>query len=990
MSRRIKWGLVLAGVLLAGTGMQGAAPPPREAFKRADLQQAQRLRNEAYQHAQAGRFAEVLRLDGQGLSLRRRWLDEKHQMAHESQAAVERWRRLAGLPAEKQKGLGNALRRGHAGNTLYRQGRYAEAEKAHRQALAIFKEVLGERHPDTANSYNSVASCLQAQGKAAQALPLYGKALAICKEALGERHPYTAASYNNLAGCLHDQGKAAQALPLHEKALAIRKEVLGERHLDTAAGYNGVARCLHAQGRAAQALPLFEKALAIRKEALGERHPTTATCYSNVASCLQAQGKAAQALPLHEKALAISKEARGEQHLHTATSYNNVASCLWQLGRRREAVLLWQAAAPAAEASRVAASASGFDRAQFAGARFSSHAALAAGLARLGWPRSAFHHAEAALARGLLDALADGDPEAAEAVAAQQEVRRLDERLLPLLGRSDLPADQAAQRDGLVRQRRALLARVTRLAAEASQRRLLPVEAVQRHLAADEALVLWVDVERLNEHWGCVLRRQGPPMWQPLEGSGPAGAWTEQDRTLMARLYGALRAPGGGDPAALAAAFREQRLVPLAPHLGATATLPAVRRLLVVPTGALAWVPVEVLADEHEVSYVPSATLLARMREKHRALQGTALLALGDPAFDVPKARLPEPPDHGLLLAVLPGGSAARAGLRPGDVLLRYREQRLNSLEDLKNLISKERASVRVWREGKEMDARIDGGALGASVDRRRAAEAIGARRKSDLLLAQRGTGHAALPGTRWEVEAIAGLLPNTTTLLGSSASEQELDRLVAAGQLKGYRLLHLATHGEADENVPECSALILAQDRLPDALKQAQAHQKVYDGRLTVKTIRGDWQLDADLVVLSACQTALGRNLQGEGLLGFAHAFLQKGARSVVLSRWKVDDAATALLMLRFYESVLGKRKGLKSPLGRAAALQEAKAWLRTLPRKEVETLVAGLTHGEIRGTVGPAPTKKLAAKAKVPEGDRPYAHPYYWAAFVLIGDPD
>jgi CHAT domain-containing protein len=156
------------------------------------------------------------------------------------------------------------------------------------------------------------------------------------------------------------------------------------------------------------------------------------------------------------------------------------------------------------------------------------------------------------------------------------------------------------------------------------------------------------------------------------------------------------------------------------------------------------------------------------------------------------------------------------------------------------------------------------------------------------------------------------------------------------------------------------------------------------------VKSIRRDWQLDADLVVLSACRTALGRNLGGEGLLGFAQAFLQKGARSVVLSRWKVDDAATALLMLRFYENLLGKRKELAQPLGRAEALQEAKVWLRTLPRKEVETLVASLTHGEIRGTLGPAPKRKLPAKAQVPAGDRPYAHPYYWAAFVLVGDPE
>jgi CHAT domain-containing protein len=108
------------------------------------------------------------------------------------------------------------------------------------------------------------------------------------------------------------------------------------------------------------------------------------------------------------------------------------------------------------------------------------------------------------------------------------------------------------------------------------------------------------------------------------------------------------------------------------------------------------------------------------------------------------------------------------------------------------------------------------------------------------------------------------------------------------------------------------------------------------------------------------------------------------------VLSRWKVDDAATALLMLRFYENLLGNRKELAQPLGRAAALQEAKTWLRRLPRKEVETLVASLTHGEIRATIGPAPKAKVAEPARVPAGDRPYAHPFYWAAFVLVGDPE
>src|SRR5262249_45251851 len=152
---------------------------------------------------------------------------------------------------------------------------------------------------------------------------------------------------------------------------------------------------------------------------------------------------------------------------------------------------------------------------------------------------------------------------------------------------------------------------------------------------------------------------------------------------------------------------------------------------------------------------------------------------------------------------------------------------------------------------------------------------------------------------------------------------------------------------------------------------------KKVYDGHLRVGTILKDWQLDADLVVLSACQTALGKEGGGEGLLGFAQAFLQKGARSVVLSRWKVDDTATALLMVRFYENLLGKRQGLKQGMGRAEALAEAKKWLRELPRKEAQSLAVRLAGGVLRGTEKEALPVVKGKPAKLPEGDRPFAHP-------------
>ena len=109
-------------------------------------------------------------------------------------------------------------------------------------------------------------------------------------------------------------------------------------------------------------------------------------------------------------------------------------------------------------------------------------------------------------------------------------------------------------------------------------------------------------------------------------------------------------------------------------------------------------------------------------------------------------------------------------------------------------------------------------------------------------------------------------------------------------------------------------------------------------------------WDLDADLVVLSACESGLGRYAGGEGYLGFAQALFVKGARSLVLSQWKVDDKATALLMTRFYQNLLGKRPGLSKPMPKAEALHEAKQWLRNLTADEVGSELAALDRGPVR----------------------------------------
>ena len=170
------------------------------------------------------------------------------------------------------------------------------------------------------------------------------------------------------------------------------------------------------------------------------------------------------------------------------------------------------------------------------------------------------------------------------------------------------------------------------------------------------------------------------------------------------------------------------------------------------------------------------------------------------------------------------------------------------------------------------------------------------------------------------------------------------------------FRILHFATHALVDDRRPERSALVLAQIGLPDPLDVVLQGDEPVDGLITAQEIVRDWNLSADLVTLSACETALGRSVSGEGYVGLAHAFLQAGARSLLLSLWNVDDEATARLMERFYETLArgdsAHRNG--GAVSKRVALAEAKRWLRSYT---------------------------------APDGSRPFEHPCYWSSFVLIG---
>jgi CHAT domain-containing protein len=389
-----------------------------------------------------------------------------------------------------------------------------------------------------------------------------------------------------------------------------------------------------------------------------------------------------------------------------------------------------------------------------------------------------------------------------------------------------------------------------------------------------------------------------------------------------------------------------------------------------------------------------------------------SLLVFGDPLFENPDdAKDADKPDEpasslppGGLLAtrIVPGGGGAKAGLKPGDVLLRYGAVAIDNMQTLTKAIADSAATkgterdapveLLVWRKeaSQPLTLRAPLGRLSVYFDLRPAPEAIASRRQSDVLLSEVAEGGwSDLPGSRVEMERIVALFgaERASVFADAQASEQSLDALRERRELPKYRFLHFATHGELNSDRAFESALILSQDALsPNARPQAGA--PLLDGQVSAREVLEFWELDAELVTLSACETALGRGGGGDGMLGFAQAFLLAGSRAVCLSLWKVDDAATALLMVRFYENLLARRTGLAAPMPKAEALAEAKHWLRNLSHEEALQLAEALAHGVSRGDRA----KGVRLNVKKPEKgeeEKPFAHPRYWSAFVLIGDP-
>jgi CHAT domain-containing protein/tetratricopeptide (TPR) repeat protein len=920
---------------------------------------------------------------------------------------------------------------------LQARAEFAEARRQYEWALAGFRKAVGDEHPRTAILVANIATLDRTSGNPTAARVAMENSLAFLTQARGPDHPDVATLSNNLGAVLLTLGEYPSARRAYERAFDIRKRVFGDESMEVALVLNNLSTVLQKQGDSTAGREFAEKALAVYRALGAEDHPGAAAARVNRAAAIRGTDDPAAARKPAEDALAAARKAHGDDHPITATAYHNLGLVLNDQkdhAAAREHVTkgldirrrVFGEDHPQTAASRMDLAnvmlAQGQLRASveeairglegYRNTLGDDHPQTAQAMVIVGFLWQFVGEYEAALLlleRGLAAKLRVGhdlvgavsEAEALEYLARTDSGR---DPVLAVLRRAKGASPEVAYRvvwDMRALVTRALLARRRSVEAvpeaqpiweelQATRARL--AQATLAEFTPDQAdarrkelAELTARKERLERDLAAVsggFRRQ-----QAVGRSGPADLCarlpdgvavvefvrtnpfnvrfpTEQERRNM-NLLDAMKllhdAEHGNDPHyeafVLTVAARPPGYAVARVDLGPAAPIErAVRgwrdaiegdgtaseRSGAAAVRQLVWDKVEpFLTGRHTVVVVPEGDL----------------------------TRVP--------WAALPGKAADTFLVEERGVCTAVHGQHLY---DLLTRDPPGRDAFLVVG-GVRYDARPRG--LVEAASSRAPALSPGPRQKWEFL-----------PGTLLEAEAVAaawkGKAPEV--LIGAQA-----DKAAVCARMPGARFVHLATHGYfADREFASAirhdpardvfaaggaigrNPLLLSGLALAGANPPAESTPATRSGGgiLTGEEVVDLNLSGAELVVLSACDTARGGSAGGEGVYCLQRAFSLAGARATVATLWRVNDAAASLLMSEFYSNLWVKK------LPKLEALRQAQVAVLRSPERVASQ------EKRLRGELA---SRGLGAKSEpLSAGGRSTGRtpPALWAAFVLAGD--
>lgn len=750
------------------------------------------------------------------------------------------------------------------------QGHDDEAEPIYKRAIGLMETSTRLDSVEVAPVLNNLAALYQRQGRFAEAEPLFKRALVVREKSLPRDHPDVGQALNNLATFYVKQERQADAEPLLQRALAIYQKAVGPDHPAVATILNNIGQVDRDLNRDAEAEAPIRRSLAIREKVLGPDHPDVARSLNNLAGLYQHQRRYADAEPLYRRALAIREKALGPDHPDVVISTSNLAYFLYTAGRNAEALPLAEQTLPN-------------DRAQL---RVVLPVLFTARQQYLLPDERAFDEALAAIQRNtrssagaavdkLAVRMAAGTDRLAELVRRDQdlaaEAETLDKAIVAAVSKPP------AQRDVTAEQRsRSRLAAITTeraalqktLAVEfpdyASLSNPLPltVRDIQPLLSAEEAMVVFSVVDR--QSYVIAITREGVD-WQEI----PLGA------DVLAQQVSAFRTGldvgKASDASGKSGRFDLARAYELYAALldPVAARIRQKRSLMVVPSGALTALPFHLLVTERPQAAIPDA--LEGYRSAAWLLRRHAVSVLPS-VVSLKSLRAMARTDQSIKPMTGFGDPVFNPALEvPAD------RRGAGSMAAARSLATS--AYSEFWR--------------GAGVDRARLAQAL-----------------PRLPDTADELNAVARYVgaADADIHMGRDASETTLKR----APLASYGIVYFATHGLVAGDIKGVGEPSLA-------LSIPAQPTELDDGLLTASEV-AQLKLNADWVVLSACNTIAGDKPGAEALSGLARAFFYAGARALLVSHWAVDSAAATRLTTSTFE-LLGTEPGL----GRAEALRRA-----------------------------------------------------------------
>ena len=785
-------------------------------------------------------------------------------------------------------------------------GRYEEAIAVLGAGIAGIEGRGSRSRLMLANMLTNIGIAYERSGRMVDGTAAKQRAYLAYVEALGKDHPYSLGALHNMALSFVRLGQGERALPLMKEASEGFVRVRGWENHETILSVRGYAELLNESGQSADALPLLQQAQQAADRVLGPAHPVAIGAYQSLGSAQVSVGRIEEALQ------SFAEVERRQATLSFRTVDNaivaySIANAHEQRGDLEAADVHARRAIAIADEVRIAA-----PQTRLEALRLLARAAEARRdfTAAQSWLSSYVETFEQFRARNPLPEqsaaafgarYAEGYAELAmlqartgQTGAGFETVERYKARAL-LESLSRLAADDSAlleEADRLTLKRlRNAVSEADRQVLQASSTDARTIGFYARDQAYREYLDARAEIASRNRRYAAVATPS-------VVKAADADSIIDRDTCFVSYVVVA--------QAAGAFVHRRGRGWHFVPLEGASELAGRIEEYRTALSN-----PAFPAARRATIERDLSAALTAPMRQCREGAR-----------------RLVVSPDGPLTL--IPFETLRRGARRLADVYDVSYVQSLSVMALLKRRLSNERSDGD--RRLLVFGAPSYGPAQDDSQTVLRTASLRGFGHSPDnASRAYAGLRHqwSALPGAEREARGVAKLFPGADLHLGEAANEEALQALNASGALARYRYLLFSTHGYLSSDEPSLSAVVLKQPGTASA-----------DGYVTA----AEWPtytLRSELIVLSACETGLGRRLSGEGVLGLPFAMFVAGNYNTVLSLWSVPDASTADFMVRFFSHV-----------------RSGKSVARALATAKREMLRA-----------------------------KPEAHPAQWAGFILIG---